>query len=82
MDIGEVISVHSKSGEAIEIFEARVERVLSFLQQNIRLRHCHRVNRKGEKRLVPRSRERTGCNKGSYGEIVIQGMPFLACSHA
>ena len=33
MNVGKVVaSLHSKSGEAIEVFEARVERVLPFLQ--------------------------------------------------
>jgi hypothetical protein len=44
----QVESVHSKSGESVEIFEACVERVLPFLQKNIRPRCSHRVERNGE----------------------------------
>ncbi len=71
-------SIHSKSGEAVEIFEARVKRVLSFLKQNIRPRRSHGVESKGEVRLMLHGRDRTGSNKGSVCGIVIQGMPFLA----
>lgn len=71
-------SVHSKSGEAVEIFEACVEGVLPFLQQNIRPRCSHEWREKGSKA------DTTWLGTVRIREAiwtVIQGIPFLACMH-
>lgn len=65
-DCGQVESIHSKSGETVEIFEACVERVLPFLQQNMRPRCSHVMERKGEQDACYMLR--TANNKGSYME--------------
>jgi hypothetical protein len=48
-----VTGLQCKRGEAVEILEARVERILAFLQQDKGLRHFHQGKRGGGMGLTP-----------------------------